>query len=183
MGNVLTKTIDGIGFVQVAPTTDTTYTLTLNGGAIATTTVRVFAGRTAWNNVHFTPAQQADPNIFGGGKDPDGDGFTNDQEFQFQTDPLDASSRPKLQGSTSLNGATLTVDFNVSYPVNPAISKVVIETTSSLNGWQEVLSNSYIETSRENFPADGTSRISLRLIDTVPSPEGKRFYRARWVLQ
>jgi hypothetical protein len=183
VGDVMSLTVDGIGFVQVAPTADTTYTLTLNGGIVATTTIRVFTGRAAWDDLYFTPAQKADPGIFGGDQDPDGDGFTNDEEFQFQTDPLDASSRPKLQGSVDLDGSTLTVDFDMSYPVDPAASKMVVETTDSLNGWQQVPSNSYIETGRENFPSSGTSRVSIRLIDTVPSPSGKRFYRARWELR
>jgi hypothetical protein len=182
VGDVMSLTVDGIGYVQVNPAADTTYTLTLNGSPSAITTVRVFAGRAAWNDVHFTPGQQDDPEIFGGNKDPDGDGFSNDEEFQFQTDPLDASSRPKLQGSVKADGATLTVDFDMSYPVDPAIARMVVEVSGTLDGWQEVPANSYVETGRENFPADGTSRVSIRLTDTVTAPEGRRFYRARWNL-
>ena len=89
---------------------------------------------------------------------------------------------PRLQGSVSLDGATLAVDFDMSYPVDAASSRMIVETTSTLGGWQEVPSNSYVETGRENFPGSGTSRVSIRLLDTVPSPEGKRFYRARWEL-
>ncbi len=182
VGNVLSQTVDGIGYLQVSPAADTTYTLTLNGGTTATTTVRVFAGRDDWNDLHFTPAQQADPEIFGGDKDPDLDGFTNDEEFQFQTDPRDPASRPRLQGSVDLNGSTLTVDFDMSCPVDPATSRMIVETSSTLGGWDEVPANSYIETGRENFLASGSSRVSIRLTDTAPSPEGKRFYRARWDL-
>ncbi len=183
VGDVLSQTLDGIGYLQVSPATDTTYTLTLNGTVVATTTIRVFAGRAAWDDLHFTPAQQADPEIFGGDKDPDGDGFTNDEEFQFQTDPWEAASKPRLQGNVDLDGSTLTVDFEVSCPLDPATSKVLVETSSALSGWTEVPANSYVETGRQNFPATGTSRVSLRLTDTLAPPPGIRFYRARWELR
>jgi hypothetical protein len=35
---------------------------------------------------------------------------------------------------------------------------------------------------RVNFPGSGTSRVSTRLTDTVPSLEDKHFYRAQWAL-
>jgi hypothetical protein len=183
IGNVMSQTVDGIGYLEVTPTTDTTYTLTLNGTLTAQTTVRVFPGRAAWNANHFSAGELNDPAISGGAADPDGDGFTNDEEFQFQTDPRNSSSKPRLQGSVDLEGTTLIVDFDMSYPLDPAVSKVIVETSATLEGWQEVPANSYVETGRENFPADGTSRVSIRLTDSVPDAEGKRFYRARWDLR
>lgn len=183
IGNVLSQTVDGIGYLQVAPGADTTYTLTLNGSFTAQTTVRVFPGRAAWNAAHFTAAELADPSISGGDADPDGDGFTNDQEFQFQTDPRSGASKPNLQGSVDVDGEIITVDFEMSYPLDPAISRMIVETSATLGAWQEAPSNSYIETGRENFPADGTSRVSIRLIDIVPASENRRFYRARWELR
>jgi alkaline phosphatase D len=182
IGGVLSQTVDGIGYLQVSPASDTTYTLTLNGVLTAQTTVRVFPNRAAWNASYFSAAELADPAISGGGADPDGDGFTNDEEFQFQTNPLDAASRPRLQGRVDVNGEILIADFDMSYPLDPAISKIIVETSSTLEGWQDVPANSYVETGRENFPGDGTSRVSIRLTDTVTIPEGKRFYRARWEL-
>ena len=183
LGNVLSKTVDGIGYLEVSPTADTTYTLTLNGTLTAQTTIRVFPGRGTWNALHFTVAELANPAISGGTADPDGDGFTNDQEFQFQTDPRDAASMPRLQGNVSLNGTTLTVDFDMSYPIDSASTKMIVETSSTLQGWQQVPANSYLERARENFPSSGTSRVSIRLTDTVSIPGGKRFYRARWELE
>lgn len=182
IGNVMSQTVDGIGYLEVAPVSDTTYTLTLNGALTAQTTVRVFPNRAAWNASYFSAAELADPAISGGDADPDGDGFTNDEEFQFQTDPLDASSLPKLQGRVNLDGEIITVDFDMSYPLDPAVSKIIVEASSTMEGWQDVPANSYVETGRENFPGDGTSRVSIRLTDTVTIPEGKRFYRARWEL-
>lgn len=182
IGSVLSQTVDGIGYLQVAPASDTTYTLTLNGVLIAQTTVRVFPNRAAWNASYFTASELADPAISGGDADPDGDGFTNDQEFQFQTNPLDAASRPRLQGRVEVDGEILIADFEMPYPLDSAIFKIIVETSSTLAGWQDVPANSYVETGRENFPGDGTSRISIRLTDTLPIPTGKRFYRARWEL-
>lgn len=183
VGNVLSQTVDGIGYLEIAPLTDTTYTLTLDGTLTAQTHVRVFPGRAAWNTLHFTAAELADPTISGGDADPDGDGFTNDEEFQFQTDPRNASSMPKLQGSVAVDGDLITVDFEMSYPLDPAISRLIVETSAKLDGWQQVPSNGYAETGRENFPADGTSRVKVRLSETATAPEGKRFYRARWELR
>ncbi len=182
LGDVLRQTVDGIGYIQVSPGADTTYTLTLNGTVTAQTTVRVFPGRTAWNASHFSPADLANPAVSGGTADPDGDGFTNDEEFQFQTNSRSASEKPTLEGRATLSGTTLTVDFDMSTPLDPAASRMVVETSSNLDGWEEVPANSYVETGRENFPISGTSRISIRLTDALPTPGGKRFYRARWEL-
>jgi hypothetical protein len=183
IGDVTHHTVDGIGYLEVTPTADTTYTLTLNGTLSAQTTVRVFPGRTAWNTLHFSAAELANPAISGGGEDPDGDGFTNDEEFQFQTNPRQAASIPKLQGRVNVQGTTITVDFDLSCPLDPALSRVIVETSAALDGWQQVPSNSYAETGRENFPADGTSRVSIRLTEPLPTPAGKRFYRASWELR
>ncbi|MCU0781549.1 MAG: hypothetical protein MUF04_10680, partial [Akkermansiaceae bacterium] len=180
IGNVMSQTIDGIGYLQVAPAADTTYTLTLNGTITAQTTVRVFPDRGTWDATHFTAAELADPATSGGGADPDGDGYTNDQEFQFQTAPRDNASKPRLEGRINVEGQLITVDFEMSYPVAGSSAKIIVETTSGLDAWQQVPANSYVETSRENFPGDGTSRVSIRLTETGLTPEGKRFYRGRW---
>ncbi|HSP42865.1 MAG TPA: alkaline phosphatase D family protein, partial [Luteolibacter sp.] len=59
VGSVLSRTVDGIGYLHVTPAADSTYTLTLNGSLTAQTVVRVFPGRQAWNDLYFTPVQQA----------------------------------------------------------------------------------------------------------------------------
>ena len=43
---------------------------------------------TAWRGIEFNPAQAADPLVSGPAADPDGDGFTNLEEFAFGGDPL-----------------------------------------------------------------------------------------------
>ena len=83
----------------------------------------------------------------------------------------------------TINGTTLTVDFDMSYPIDSASTKMIVETSSTLQGWQQVPANSYLERARENFPSAGTSRVSVRLTDAVSIPGGKRFYRARWTLE
>ena len=182
-GDVMSATVGGIGYLDVSPSVDTTYTLTLNDTLTAQTTVRVFPGRAAWDAAHFSPAELANPAISGGSEDPDGDGFTNDQEFQFQTDPRNASSRPRLQGAIHENGGVLEIDFECAVPLEPAAARILVETSTHLDGaWTPLPSNSYVETGRENFPADGTSRVSIGLNQPIAAGEPRRFYRARWVL-
>jgi alkaline phosphatase D len=180
IGNVLTSTVDGIGYLQVTPTADTTYTLTLNGSLTAQTTVRVFPGRSAWNGLHFTPSELANPAISGGTADPDGDGFTNDQEFQFQTNPRSSSSMPKLQGTAAVNNGQLVIDFECSSPVSQNSPQLIVEWSSNLSNWTQIPSNKYAETGRQNSPSTGTSRISIQLLEDIQPSAAKKFYRASW---
>jgi hypothetical protein len=182
IGDVRVHTVDGIGFLEISPSADTTYTLTLNGTATATTTVRVFPGRAAWNALHFTTAELEDPLISGGTADPDGDGFSNDAGYRFQTNPRDGSSRPVLRGNIVEDGGLLRVDFSSSYPLDPTGCTLIVEATSDLKTWTRLPSNSFTETSRDNFPATGTSRITIRLNVPVPESEPRKFYRAGWDL-
>ena len=182
IGNVIVHTVDGIGYVNVSPTVDTTYTLTLNGTLSATTTVRVFPGRESWFALYFNVAELANPLISGGTADPDGDGFTNDQEYRFQTNPRSAAARPILSGSIVNDGGILRADFTSSYPLDAASCTLFVESSTNLTHWTRLPSNRFIETARDNLPATGTSRITIRLNDTLPGPEPKTFYRAGWEL-
>jgi len=141
IGDVMNVTVDGIGYLEVSPASDTTYTLALNGGATATTSVRVFPDRTTWNDTHFTPGEQSNPEIFGGDKDPDGDGYTNDEEFQFQTDPRSGSSSPKLEGRINGSGSDLQIEFSSPYPLMPVSSQMLVETSDDLSTWIPVSAN------------------------------------------
>jgi hypothetical protein len=182
VGNVMTRTVDGIGYLEVAPVTDTTYTLTLNGTLTAQTTVRVFPGRTAWNALHFTAPELANPLISGGNADPDGDGFTNDEEYRFQTNPRTTSSRPLLSGKIVNDSGVLRADFSSSYPLDATDCTLFVESSTDLTNWSRLLSNSFREIARDNHPATGTCRITIRLNDSLPGTEPNTFYRAGWNL-
>jgi hypothetical protein len=184
IGPVLQQTIDGIGWLPIHPSADTTYTLTLNGSQTATTTVRVFPDLTAWNATHFTVPELTEPDLSGPGADPDGDGFNNRQEFQFQTNPRSAASQPRLAGSVVKHKGLLELRFQSPFPLEPEELILLIETSESLEGtWTPVPSNRYLETERDHYPSDGTSRVGIRLNDEVSSTDPQRFYRASWVLK
>ncbi len=183
IGDVLPFTVDGIGFLEVTPAVDTTYTLTLDGGATATTTVRVFPGKPAWLDAHFSPAEQADPQVSGDGEDPDGDGVSNADEFRFQTDPRDASDKPLLRGSIVEDGGMKRVVFDTAWPLDAEGCTMVVETTEDLDEWTPLPANSYEEIARDDLPGSGTARITLRLVDELPvATHAKRFYRGRWIV-
>ncbi|MEY4243042.1 MAG: hypothetical protein RLZZ245_627 [Verrucomicrobiota bacterium] len=182
VGDVLSKTVDGIGYLKVAPTADTTYTLTLNGTLTAQTTVRVFPDRAAWNALHFSAAELANPALSGGPADSDGDGFTNDEEYRFQTHPRNASAGPVLSGKIVNDGGVLRADFSSSYPLDATDCTLFVESSTDLTHWTRLPSNSFQEIARDNLPATGTSRITIRLNDALSSAEPKTFYRAGWNL-
>ncbi|MGL5019880.1 MAG: hypothetical protein ACRDBP_17220, partial [Luteolibacter sp.] len=182
VGDVLSRTVDGIGYLEVAPVSDTTYTLTLNGTITAQTTIRVFPAKGAWRALHFSPAELADPLISGGSADPDGDGFTNDEEYRFQTDPRNASARPVLSGKIVNDGGLLRADFSSSYPLDATDCTLFVESSTDLENWSRLPANSFREVARDNLPAAGTSRITIRLNDSLPGTEAKIFYRAGWNL-
>ena len=51
----------------------------------------------AWKGRHFTPEELGDSSICGDGADPDGDGFTNLQEYLAGTDPKKSESRLMIE--------------------------------------------------------------------------------------
>lgn len=181
VGDVTTATVDGIGYIEVFPTADTTYTLTLNDTLTTRSTIRVFGNRESWNAANFSPAELTNLAISGGDSDPDGDGASNDEEFQFQTNPRDSAQSPQLNGTINQEEGQLLIDFNCPVPLNQDNAGLIVETSIGLEGdWTPLPSNSYIESSRENFPDSGTSRITISLTESPPLEQPSRFYRARW---
>jgi hypothetical protein len=73
-----------------------TLRLTAHDGALsATANVTVYVlpeTFDSWSGAHFSSSQLADPGVSGEDADPDGDGFTNGEEFVAGTNPLDRES-------------------------------------------------------------------------------------------
>jgi alkaline phosphatase D len=170
-GDVSSHTVNGIGHLLVSPNSNTTYTLTLNGTLTAQATVLVFPTETSWLATHFPGGVLSD--------DPDGDGFTNDQEFQFQTDPNNANSVPTLVSDIVKASGTVTVDFTSSFPLHSESCTLKLETSVDLETWSALPSNSYNETARNNNPAEGTTQISVRLSEQIAG-QSRQFYRVSW---
>ncbi len=63
-----------------------------------------------WAATQFSPSQLMNPAISGPNADPDGDGFTNEQEFIAGTNPLSATSKLKLNLTPTLTNALLNFD-------------------------------------------------------------------------
>jgi hypothetical protein len=50
-----------------------------------------------WIGIHFAPGERGDPALAGADADPDGDGMTNQQEFEAGTDPRNGESRFEVE--------------------------------------------------------------------------------------
>lgn len=179
-GDVSSKTINGIGHLRVTPSANTTYTLTLNGTESAQATVLVFPTKITWLGNHFTLAELEAPLISGDQADPDGDGFSNALEFQFQTDPRDSGSTPLLTSNIVQEEDRVTVKFSSSFPVQSGQCTLRVEVSGDLENWDPLPSNSYRETMRNNSPSSGTTQITIQLSDD-PAGSANKFYRATWV--
>jgi CotH protein/chitobiase/beta-hexosaminidase-like protein/lamin tail-like protein/K319-like protein/Fn3 domain-containing protein len=93
------------------------YTLRLTAGDGAFTrasdvTVTVTNGIASWKAQYFTAAELANPAISGDAADPDGDGYTNLQEYVAGTNPRDPASHLELQVEYSMSAAPLKLRFN-----------------------------------------------------------------------
>lgn len=180
LGDVTTYTVNGIGHLPVSPGTTTTYTLTLDDTITAQTTIQVFPAKDAWLAANFTAAERADPLISGDEADPDNDGYTNEEEFRFQTNPRNAASTPKFgAGILHLDG-TLTIDFDAPFPVDSPACLPSIEASPDLLTWTTLPETDYREVARQ-ASLDGTSRLTVRLLDDA-NAQSHRFYRASWTL-
>lgn len=83
-----------------------------------------------WKNGEFTAPANTNPAISGPNADPDGDGFTNAEEFVFGKDPEDPNSKPVF--SPAPGG----VPFTVGVTKNPnADASVIAEASRDLVSW------------------------------------------------
>ncbi|MDB4541294.1 alkaline phosphatase D family protein [Akkermansiaceae bacterium] len=179
IGDVTSHTIHGIGHLKVSPSTTTTYTLTVNGGLTTQTTIMVFPARIVWLGNHFTAAELSDLAISGNEADPDGDGFSNELEYRFQTDPRDTSSQPLLTSNIVEASGIVTVDFSSAFPLESAQCTLKVEASEDMQSWSTLASSTYQEVARNSNPSEGTTQISIRLTEEFSS-QPKQFYRATW---
>lgn len=101
------------------------------------------------------------------GEDPDGDGFTNWQEYLADTDPHDPQSGAKLSVSPSTNPSEISVSFMTS-----AKRYYTVEYSEDLgltDPWKPL-----------NFPFPGTGALA-EIIEPIDGP--RRFYRLKIELQ
>ena len=101
---------------------------------------------TVWAGTIFSPAQLMNPAIAGANADPDGDGFSNYQEFIAGTNPLDDASYLRLNfvppsaGNNALL-LTLTAVSNQSYTIQ-CCSNLVANTWQKFQDLPATVSNS-----------------------------------------
>jgi hypothetical protein len=82
-----------------------------------------------------------------------------------------------------VSNGEVVIDFECSSPVGQSIPNLIVEAGSALDDWNPLPSNSYIETGRQNNPALGTTRVSIRVTEPLAPSTQKKFYRARWLFQ
>ncbi|MEO0796227.1 MAG: alkaline phosphatase D family protein [Verrucomicrobiota bacterium] len=179
IGDVLLFTVDGIGFHEVTPTNNTTYTLTLNGTETSQTTVKVFPTKQAWIDGYFSPQEQLD-GLADDGSNPDGDDSNNAIEYNFQMNPRAFDADLLFSSKVESSGDELIVDFDVSVPLDANETDLLIESSENLEAWALVDEDQYEIVGRSNL-ADGTSRLLVRWL--VPTDSlSKLFFRAGWQL-
>jgi sialidase-1 len=112
-----------------------------------------------WKAGQFSPAQLMNPAISGPDADPDGDGYTNYQEFAAGTGPLNALSNLKLNITRTPTNALLNFDgiSNKSYTVQ---YRAALNTGS----WQPLTNVATLVTN---------SAVAI----PVPATNAARFYR------
>ncbi|HEV8542937.1 MAG TPA: lamin tail domain-containing protein [Verrucomicrobiae bacterium] len=115
-----------------------------------------------WKASHFTPAELNDPSVSGDNADPDGDSFTNQQEFIAGTDPKNALSFLHV-ATVDLEGADVVIRFEAvgdkSYTI---LGRDDI--TSGL--WERVL----------DLSPQGSTK-SVDVLDTLGQSQNHKFYR------
>lgn len=121
---------------------------------------------TQWATQHFgnSSLPEAQP-----GADPDGDGATNQEEYDAGTLPTDASSLFALHAAARNPDGS----FTIAWAAVPGKTYQVQHSDTLFGSWHEDLPNSQITA--------GVAQTSLSFTDAVASAQSKRFYRIRVV--
>jgi hypothetical protein len=117
-----------------------------------------------WSTNYFTPAELADPVISGPDADPDGDGFTNNQEFICGTNPRDSQSYLRLEPAALTVGAGNPIRIRFTAVADKSYT---VQFADALNG------GSWLGFT--NITAQATNRV-LDLFDSTANRSG-RLYR------
>jgi sialidase-1 len=122
-----------------------------------------------WAGQHFTPAQLMNAAISGTNANPDGDGFSNFQEFTAGTDPLDASSYLQLKIlSPPVGTNVLLLQFNAVSNKNYTSQ---FSTNLATGGWQRFLDVSAQPTnSIKQLPVNPTNAAQFFRLVTPQLP-------------
>ncbi len=123
----------------------------------------------AWLQRYFTPDQLNDPSITGPTADPDGDGFSNEQEFLTGTDPTDSAS---LFGITAIT--QLSTNILITWQTGPGKTNA-LERSSGTAG-------SYSNNFAAIFTVTNTVGTTTNYLDIgVATNSPARYYRVRLV--
>jgi hypothetical protein len=115
-----------------------------------------------WKQSNFASAELNDPNISGDDADPDGDFFSNQQEFIAGTNPRDASSYLHVQTVTP-EGSDFVITFEA---VGDKSYSIQARDSADSGDWERVI----------DLSPQGTTR-SLDVLDPVMANKSRRFYR------
>jgi alkaline phosphatase D len=181
VGDVSLLDAKGSGYVDVSPTSDTTYTLTSNGDLQSNTTVRVFNDRETWRTNHFTLAELADPQISGDDADPDVDGIDNWVEHLLGGDPRTASTAilPVSRQVELADSKRYAVhEYNELLPTGEAAYE--FQAGNDLVGWETIIPPNVEEIARVPGVPGVPDRVTARQLPPFEDDVNpQRFYRLK----
>ncbi len=191
VGEVTVLDMLGTGYVEVSPTSDTTYTLPSDDGAggqrQATTTVRVFPDRPSWRELHFTSLELADGGLeailWGDEADPEGDGIPNWLEHLLGGDPRMES--PGILPSSAMidrpDGKRYGIhEYRELVPTGEAA--YLFEAGDDMENWDPVTPPDIEEIERIPGVSGVPDRVRTRHLPSVDDDSRiRRFYRMRIV--
>ena len=179
VGDVTSRTLHGVGFVEVTPQVDTTWTLTSTPSASqpiqAQVTVRVFPTEADWRTSSFSPADLADPekgaSIWGWDADPDGDGLSNAAEYAVQTPPLSGARMDVLRSDIAtavVSSTTARHPVHVLRELLPGAGyEYEVQSAADLTNWVKIPWSELQEIARESGLPGQTDRVIYQVVRSL----------------